>query len=287
MFCFSCKKEIPDSAVCPECGAPVISSPADDFEREVNKDGTITVVGYKGAGGEVGIPPVIDGKSVTGIGLRAFYEHKDVTGVSLPASVTSIRGFAFAGTAWFDAKMKEAPLVIVNGILIGGYTASGDVEIPDGVTVIGENAFDSCSEITGISVPDSVTRIEGAAFEGCSGLTDMTVPDSVAFIGDYAFAECASLESIHLPGSLKSIEHNTFQGCVSLLSITVPDGTERIGREAFLDCESLREVIIPDSVTELHDTAFEGCFELEKAVYKGHTYTKQTLDDLFAAVNNY
>ena len=45
------------------------------------------------------------------------------------------------------------------------------IDIPEGVTSIGDNAFYYCTGITSIDLPDSVTNIGAMAFYGCSSLT--------------------------------------------------------------------------------------------------------------------
>lgn len=47
------------------------------------------------------------------------------------------------------------------------------VIIGDGVTIIGENAFSGCINLTRVSIPDSVTTVEVSAFAGCHNLTDI------------------------------------------------------------------------------------------------------------------
>ena len=42
------------------------------------------------------------------------------------------------------------------------------VTIPEGVTIIGENAFENCTSLTEINIPDSVTSIGKGAFKGCN-----------------------------------------------------------------------------------------------------------------------
>ena len=51
----------------------------------------------------------------------------------------------------------------------------------------------------GYTIPDSVTSIEVNAFNSCTSLTSITIPDSVTSIGDYAFLDCTSLISVALP----------------------------------------------------------------------------------------
>ena len=83
--------------------------------------------------------------------------------------------------------------------------------IPDGVTSIGNYAFQRCDSLTSVTIPNSVTSIGEYAFYECSALTSITIPDSVTSIGNWAFEDCTSLESIVIPDSVKSIGDRAFK----------------------------------------------------------------------------
>ena len=62
--------------------------------------------------------------------------------------------------------------------------------IGDGVTTIGEFAFNDCSALTSVNILNSVTTIKMQAFSNCSALTSVNIPNSVTTIGNYAFYYC-------------------------------------------------------------------------------------------------
>ena len=68
-----------------------------------------------------------------------------------------------------------------------------NVELPDGVTTIGEHAFDFCLDLMSITIPDGVTEIGYDAFYGCVLLKSITIPDSVTSISKYAFDYCRNI----------------------------------------------------------------------------------------------
>ena len=143
------------------------------------------------------------------------------------------------------------------------------VEIPKGVTVIGEDAFRDCSDLQSVTIPDSVTAIDSSAFEGCAGLQSITIPDGVKKIDDYAFYKCTGLRSITIPNSVTKIGLEAFYGCAALKSVTIPDSVTKIGNSAFWKCSGLQSVTIPDNVTEIRNNTFRECSALQSVTIPG------------------
>ena len=94
---------------------------------------------------------------------------------------------------------------------LGGYPvrAIGDdafsskfmysVEIPDGVTSIGNGAFADCDELESVTIPDSVTMIDDLAFVNCTVLERVTIPDGLMTLGVDVFYGCGALKEVYLP----------------------------------------------------------------------------------------
>ena len=137
------------------------------------------------------------------------------------------------------------------------------VIIIEGITNIGEYAFEECSSLESITIPEGVTSIGSNVFDGCSSLTNIIIPEGVTNIEMNAFKECSSLESIEIPTSITSIGNYAFYGCSSLTNIAIPEEVRSIGEDAFERCSSLIEINIPESVTYIEYNPFSGCSSLE------------------------
>lgn len=67
------------------------------------------------------------------------------------------------------------------------------VIIENGVTNIGDYAFNECSRLESTTIPEGVTSIGYDAFSRCSSLTNIDISSSVTSIRDSAFYECSNL----------------------------------------------------------------------------------------------
>ena len=136
------------------------------------------------------------------------------------------------------------------------------VEISDGVTSIGNYAFNGCYNLTSVTIPNSVTSIGSSTFSGCSKLTSINIPNNVTSIGENAFSDCSNITSVTIPNSVTSIVSGAFSGCYNLTSVTIPNSVTSIGNSAFMNCSNLTSVTIPNSVTSIGSSAFSGCYDL-------------------------
>lgn len=122
------------------------------------------------------------------------------------------------------------------------------------------------SRIKKVNISEGVTGIGEEAFYDCSSLTSVTIPNSVTYIGKAAFSHCGKLIHINIPSGIKSIEGYTFQYCNSLVNIHIPDQITSIGKRGFYGCSSLSTINIPSSIKKIDEEAFFGCTSLS-AVY--------------------
>ena len=105
---------------------------------------------------------------------------------------------------------------------------AGKFVVPDDVTIVRQNAFNSCTLLTEVQLPASLTKIDGATFRFCSSLAKINIPESVTYIGQRSFEGCSSLPEVFtIPKSVKYIGEYAFNGCTSLKFIYIePDSVE-------------------------------------------------------------
>lgn len=156
----------------------------------------------------------------------------------------------------------DSDFVVIKNILVRYKGTDPFVEIPDGVTCIGEQAF-YYQDIQGVIIPDTVTSIERDAFSHCGRLCEIELPDSIISIGSSAFDNCGNIESLKLPCKLISIGSSAFAYCWNLKSVIFPDSLRSIGASAFAYTD-IEEVQIPDGISVIECRTFESCSKLKK-----------------------
>ena len=138
-----------------------------------------------------------------------------------------------------------------------------NVELPENITKIGENAFEGCYLLSGaLVIPDGVTEIGNWAFSSCSNLTSLSLPYRLTKLGEGAFNGCSSLSGrLDLPSSLISIGTGCFSDCRSFTGeLKLPENLEYLGGSAFLCCNGFTGGLeIPQSLTTLKSDTFAGC----------------------------
>lgn len=260
-------------------------------------EGLLTI-GSKAFYGCSGMVSLTLPSTLTSIAANAFEGCKSLESLTVPESLTSIGLVSFGGCTGMTklywnppavsaAGTKTSPsfayctgvvevvfgerVTVIPGCLCVGMTSLSKLNIQEGITNIGSDAFSGCKSLTSITIPESLKGIGYTAFEGCTGLTKLTWnAQAVSAAGSHSspsFAGCTGVEEVVFGEKVTVIPENLCYGLTALPTVDLPEGLVTIGSRAFLGCVSLTSITLPESLKNLNFHAFYNCTGLAKVYW--------------------
>ena len=150
-----------------------------------------------------------------------------------------------------------------------GHEEIEGVKIPDSVTIVGEEAFKDCTNLSSASFSNCMV-IPYEAFAGCSNLSEVSFPECKV-VYSRAFNQCYSLNAISLP-MCSTIYGEVFRDCTNLTKAYIPL-CGNIPHSTFLNCQSLSQLIVGTSLSKicyLADTGALSSTPIAKSSYLGY-----------------
>ena len=211
-----------------------IRNEPEDIVFTVDLNGVLTgVSGVTESDMRVEIPSQVNGVTVREIGKEVFRDNRNIGTLIIPDSVKYL-GYR----------------------MCSGCTNLREVQLPVGLTVIPDEAFEQCSSLQTINFPNALKEIRSDAFSG-TALREFTAPDSLISIWNYAFKDCKDLEKVDLK-NVRSLSSGAFQSCTALRSVRLPDKLTALGDNTFSGCNSLAEIDMPSCPIAIPYTIFDG-----------------------------
>ncbi len=246
------------------------------FVYKVNDDETTcTITEYRGKqSGDLIIPEILDGYTVTEIGDGAFYSCKGFTGdLVIPDTVEAIGTGAFEDCINLQGSLSLSKNLKTIGrtAFIGCTGLKGKLNLPSGVEQIGECAFYLCRGLTGdIVIPEKVKELHNCVFFGCVGLEKCYIPAGVEewdanntltagideFIVDENNQYLASVDGVLYDKALTKLITCPTNWAGSL---DIPDSVTEICEQACFDCRQVTKISLPSELRIIRDRAFESC----------------------------
>ena len=177
---------------------------------------------------------------------------------------------------------------IENGVLLECQSDDRHIDIPDGVTEIGDSAFENLVTLESLYIPDSVSEIGDFAFFGCRNLSSLRLPEGDLTLGRKALGLCHALKELHIPKGLKYIDDEAFCAAGPFERITCDpenprftvadgllitkewweDGYKYRGGELITARAGISRLDLTKDITSVAPGCFEGNTTLEEVVFE-------------------
>ncbi len=132
------------------------------------------------------------------------------------------------------------------------------INIPDSVTVIEEQAFTDCSEVTTLNIGNGVTEIGDEAFAGLNNAQTINFGSRVQSIGRRCFVYAGTSGEgfdLNFPNTLEEIGEEAFYH-TGVKSVNFGTGMETVGIGCFDSCYTLNKITAP-SIKDWCEIEFE------------------------------
>ena len=106
--------------------------------------------------------------------------------------------------------------------------------LPNTVHILsGSSVFENCTMLVSVNIPEGVTALGEFTFSNCSSLKAIDLPSTLASLGSYCFSECWMIESITCRATTPpEANGSSLSGVNYMIPIYVPAGTAEIYKAA-------------------------------------------------------
>ena len=212
-----------------------------------------------------------DNSNLDSIESYAFSGCSSLTSVNIPNSVTFIRYKAFNGCnglsilnfnaincgdfTTYNYPFADCPFMVINigdsVERIPAYFAFyknllTSISVPNSVTEIGNNAFNSCSALTSVVLGDGLSTLPANAFANCNDILYITLGSGFASLPANAFSHCSLLQGVTSNAVVPPLCSSTVFPYPNTATLTVPCGS----LDAYSAQTSIWSILFADRIEE-------------------------------------
>lgn len=182
----------------------------------LTNDGNAIIQKYTGSSSKLRLPIEIDGHAITTIAERAFINNQKLKKVTIPVNIANIEDAAFAACQRLTEILVDPfneHFTSVDGVLFN-KDETALIQCPAGkkdlyfvpvwTETIGNYAFLFCQKLTHIYIPDGITHIGNNAFESTL-IQNIELPKGIQELRAYLFLSCNNLQPIRIPEKCKPV----------------------------------------------------------------------------------
>lgn len=228
----------------PVFGAETVASGTEgDLSWVITDDGTLTISGTG---------PIPDN-------VRPWRDHSDrITRVVVEPGITELGKYTLAYLDRAAEILLPETLTAIRAMSVRGCEALTSIVIPEGVTLIGDSAFEKCPLET-IHLPATLSELDNRAFQNmptlrqitvAEGNPDYAVRDGLLYrtIGPYRLLELVPnvFQTLVLPEDIYDFTQTALSGCTLLEELTVCNGKDWVPGN-LNRCSSLKNIYVHDT----------------------------------------
>ena len=170
------------------------------------------------------------------IGENAFGSCGTLEEIILPTGLEEIGSSAFSNTGFMEKLILPDTVISLGSGAFQSSAFSKGIMLSTDITSLPPYVF-AYSNLTEIEIPDSITNIGNNAFANCNCLIKVQLYSGLQTIGTDAFLECCNLKWLELPDSMTSLS-KCLDGCTNAI-IVIPDSIKYIDGIVFKDVRAV------------------------------------------------
>lgn len=181
-----------------------------------------------------GLTSLTTGDNLTKIGKSAFLSCYGLEWADFGKSIVFVEYNAFKGCSGLERVVFQSSLKMIGSDAFKQCDGIRRVDIVDlagwcrlsfsgesNPLCYGGHLFVNGKEVVDLSIPEGVTELGDYAFNGCAGLVTVEMPASLAKIGHRVFRDCPDLKRAKIGSGVEKIGGSVFYGCKALEELAV------------------------------------------------------------------
>ena len=195
-----------------------------------------------------------------------FLSNTGLEEVVLPEAITTLKNSVFSGCKSLKSVVIKGGLTSLGSGIFQNCTALETVDLGSTAKVT-DSMFKSCTSLKtvynansirqegAVFIPEGVTSIGQCAFQDCKSIKYLSLPTTFNYAGQNIFSGCSALEFIDFNGNTNDINFyncSHFQSCTSLKAVSLPDNTTVLSNRILNSCSALKAVYLPANLQKMN-----------------------------------
>lgn len=282
--------------VCTGTDAPITHNYTDGIDCHLISISGATSIGYYWFSSYDGILHVAMGNTITSIDEGAFAYCSNLTQITIPETVTIIRGSAFTQSGLLNVVIPQSVTEIGSNAF--SQTSLQTVTILGNLSKLGNSAFATNNNLTDITVYGNIDALYGSCFRQNVNLTTLNLYGNIGtqegsilnkgsdFAASYKlqrviyhgnvdtaldFAIGKDLRQVTFLGTVKTIPNGVFNECPKLQSIYFSDKTPATigsGNYVYGIFDTVKKIVVPKDAIDAYKSATNWSKYANKIVYE-------------------